>query len=347
MSSAGHLRAQTGATGGDAPTGPKSVVTPECDPFQKNPCVQHKFVTPEIMEEKAYDEKSGLFIEHKLSTQEASELKAKVEKGVEEVKEDVKEENVQRSASDSKGSATGEAVENGEMEGEGETSPLLKEAEKEQKELALKGLGKYEEFISQNKQVLEKHNVHRTIVNHRAEKTSKMVEALKAELEEVKAKEAKLKQEHASITKHTQIARLMAEKKSLDSEIQRHADKLKVLDSEQEQLRKEQVRHINKIDAMKEKLDSLHREILRYKKELGIGESAEVSTVDREEAEVEEAAVSSADEAKKNAGKKALEEAKEEEEEEEEEEENTQATGGATGSATGVALPSNSTGKKA
>ena len=43
---------------GDVPT--------ECDPFAENPCRKHKFITPDITEEKYYNRTSGLFLVHKL-----------------------------------------------------------------------------------------------------------------------------------------------------------------------------------------------------------------------------------------------------------------------------------------
>ena len=316
MASAGHLRAPTNA----------SVVAPECDPFQKNPCVQHNFVTPQIMEEKAYDETSGVFIEHKLSSQEAAGVKAKVESGVEEVKEAPKD------------GATGAS--SPEMEGEGQTNPLLKEAAKEERELSFQGLGKYEKFVEKTKRILDTHNGHRHVVSKHAERAVAMVEKLKAELEQVKAAETKARKEHADLAKHTKIALLMAKKKAVDADIQQHADKLKVLDAEQEQLRKRQVHHIGKIDALKQKLDAIHQEIMGYKQDLGIGRTADVSKVDAEEEEVEKSAVDSADDAEKGAGKKALAEAKVEEKGEGDVEayEDSDATGGATaGGATGKA----------
>ena len=62
---------------GDVPT--------ECDPFAENPCRKHKFITPDITEEKYYNHTSGLFLVHKLTSQEAKNVKAKVESGIEEV----------------------------------------------------------------------------------------------------------------------------------------------------------------------------------------------------------------------------------------------------------------------
>ena len=45
-----------------------------------------KFITPEITEEKYYNRDTGLFMIHKLTSQEAQSIKAKIEPGIKEPK---------------------------------------------------------------------------------------------------------------------------------------------------------------------------------------------------------------------------------------------------------------------
>ena len=50
----------------------------------EKPAKGSKFVTPEILEEKYYNRDTGLFMIHKLTSQEAQNVKAKIEPGIKE-----------------------------------------------------------------------------------------------------------------------------------------------------------------------------------------------------------------------------------------------------------------------
>ena len=319
-----HLR--VGVQNNTVAVGPVSVVNPKCDPHGDHPCKsKYTYITPDITESKYYDPKTGLFMTHELTSQEAADVKADVEKGVESIEKDVPPVSPPGT--------------NGDV-----ASPIVQEAKKEEEAAEKSGLGEYSEFIKKNQEILATHDGHRQIVSGRINETQSMVEKLKAELAAVRKQEDALEIKHKTLDVHTTIATLMQLKRSLDDRIKSHSDKLNILNSEQEQLKQDQIHHIKKIDEYTAKLDSVHQKIMALKASIGIKTTASKKTpAMKEEESSESATIKNAAQAKKEAGTKLVTQAEKEGFEDEVASatgasgaaEDTGSASGATGSATG------------
>lgn len=312
---------------GDVPT--------ECDPFAENPCRKHKFITPDITEEKYYNRTSGLFLVHKLTSQEAKNVKAKVESGIEEVDPEAVKKGEAEEKKDAAAAAAPSKKTNSD-DGSSDTKNDVLKVAKEEEELKAKearksGLGKVEDFVQHNEKILKEHKGHKEKVNQRYSKTKEMIQSVKKQLETLRAKEDALTKEHRRYDIHMKIANLMKEKRDLDAKIQTHAAKLKVLDAERKQLDTQQKEQVVKLDGLKGHLDNVHLKIINLKRSLGLNGEGATGGIANAEANAEKKVEENAEKAIQNAGPKVAAEAKDMEK---------AATGSETGSATGAATGS-------
>ena len=320
---------------GDVPT--------ECDPFAENPCRKHKFITPDITEEKYYNRTSGLFLVHKLTSQEAKNVKAKVESGIEEVDpEAVKKGEAEEK--DAAAAAAAPSKKTNSDDGSSDTKNDVLKVAKEEEELKAKearksGLGKVEDFVQHNEKILKEHKGHKEKVNQRYSKTKEMIQSVKKQLETLRAKEDALTKEHRRYDIHMKIANLMKEKRDLDAKIQTHAAKLKVLDAERKQLDTQQKEQVVKLDGLKGHLDNVHLKIINLKRSLGLNGEGATGGIANAEANAEKKVEENAEKAIQNAGPKVAAEAKDMEKAATGSETGSE-TGSATGAATGAATGS-------
>jgi hypothetical protein len=310
---------------GDVPT--------ECDPFAENPCRKHKFITPDITEEKYYNRTSGLFLVHKLTSQEAKNVKAKVESGIEEVDPEAVKKGEAEEKKDAAAAAAAPSKKTNSDDGSSDTKNDVLKVAKEEEELKAKearksGLGKVEDFVQHNEKILKEHKGHKEKVNQRYSKTKEMIQSVKKQLETLRAKEDALTKEHRRYDIHMKIANLMKEKRDLDAKIQTHAAKLKVLDAERKQLDTQQKEQVVKLDGLKGHLDNVHLKIINLKRSLGLNGEGATGGIANAEANAEKKVEENAEKAIQNAGPKVAAEAKDMEK---------AATGSATGSETGSA----------
>ena len=320
---------------GDVPT--------ECDPFAENPCRKHKFITPDITEEKYYNHTSGLFLVHKLTSQEAKNVKAKVESGIEEVDPEAVKKGEAEEKKDAAAAAPSKKTNSDD--GSSDTKNDVLKVAKEEEELKAKearksGLGKVEDFVQHNEKILKEHKGHKEKVNQRYSKTKEMIQSVKKQLETLRAKEDALTKEHRRYDIHMKIANLMKEKRDLDAKIQTHAAKLKVLDAERKQLDTQQKEQVVKLDGLKGHLDNVHLKIINLKRSLGLNGEGATGGIANAEANAEKKVEENAEKAIQNAGPKVAAEAKDMEKAatgSETGSETGSATGAATGSETGAA----------
>ena len=317
---------------GDVPT--------ECDPFAENPCRKHKFITPDITEEKYYNRTSGLFLVHKLTSQEAKNVKAKVESGIEEVDPEAVKKGEAEEKKDAAAAAAAPSKKTNSDDGSSDTKNDVLKVAKEEEELKAKearksGLGKVEDFVQHNEKILKEHKGHKEKVNQRYSKTKEMIQSVKKQLETLRAKEDALTKEHRRYDIHMKIANLMKEKRDLDAKIQTHAAKLKVLDAERKQLDTQQKEQVVKLDGLKGHLDNVHLKIINLKRSLGLNGEGATGGIANAEANAEKKVEENAEKAIQNAGPKVAAEAKDMEKAA-----TGAASGAATGSATGAATGS-------
>ena len=317
---------------GDVPT--------ECDPFAENPCRKHKFITPDITEEKYYNHTSGLFLVHKLTSQEAKNVKAKVESGIEEVDPEAVKKGEAEEKKDAAAAAAAPSKKTNSDDGSSDTKNDVLKVAKEEEELKAKearksGLGKVEDFVQHNEKILKEHKGHKEKVNQRYSKTKEMIQSVKKQLETLRAKEDALTKEHRRYDIHMKIANLMKEKRDLDAKIQTHAAKLKVLDAERKQLDTQQKEQVVKLDGLKGHLDNVHLKIINLKRSLGLNGEGATGGIANAEANAEKKVEENAEKAIQNAGPKVAAEAKDMEKAA-----TGAASGAATGSATGAATGS-------
>ena len=323
VANAGYLRSHVGV-GSDCPDDVNNTDPCNGTKVSVEPAKNSKFITPEITEEKYYNRDTGLFMIHKLTSQEAQSIKAKIEPGIKEPK------------AQSEKTQGGKRPENGN----GTSAAAAKDG----------GFGEVEELVKHNEQVLMEHHKHKEKMNDRVSKTNEMIEKVKKQLESLRAKEDKLRKEHRRYDIHSKIAKLVKEKRALDAKIQNHAAKLKVLDAERKQLDTQQKDQVVSLEGLKSNLNSVHLKIVNLKKALGLNADNAATGIADAEAAAEKRVEENADKAISGAGKKVEAEAKAEEEEEEAAvAPKKSSTGSATGAATGAATGStgSSTGAKA
>ena len=91
VANAGYLRSHAGV-GSDCANDCNNTKPVDCSEpcngtkTSGEPAKGSKFVTPEILEEKYYNKDTGLFMIHKLTSQEAQSITAKIEPGIKEPK---------------------------------------------------------------------------------------------------------------------------------------------------------------------------------------------------------------------------------------------------------------------
>lgn len=333
VANAGYLRSHT-VVGSDCVNDCNETKPVDCSepcnstkPSEK-PAKGSKFVTPQILEEKYYNRDTGLFMVHKLTSQEAQNVKAKIEPGIKEIQ--AKAEGNSKQAGEKqeeKGQVNGE-----KKSGNGTQAPHDSD------------LGEVDAFVKHNEKVLLEHHEHKQKMNERVSKTNEMIEKVKQQLEALRAKEESLRKQHRRYDIHSKIAKLVKEKRTLDAKIQTHAAKLKVLDAERKQLDTQQKDQVVALEGLKGNLNSVHLKIVNLKKALGLNADHAATGIADAEAVAEKRVEDNADKAISDAGTGVEAEANEEEKAVAR---TKSSTGNATGAATGSTGSSTEASEKA